>query len=587
MPRPGQKETKTPESRFAHRSNPFHTKLPAKVRKNGGGATEEVGEVKREAFSRAGAGLSGAGLALLIGVSIVSGAAAGPQAPRPYSSSGIPGFLSPQSPPQLGAAPRSAQAASAHNGPASDPTVATAAGEPRSGTFSQGGGRTRWLRRDVRVNKPGRFGLSEPAIAIDPKNPEHMIAVVMDYNYMKAETGRSDFPFANHMFRSVDGGRTWRDLGLVPMPDNRKGWYSGDPSIVFDSTGTAHMADLAYRSGDRNAGGMRVSRSRDGGKTWSRPRIVFRRKVDKETNTCWAADKELLGVDPRSDRLYLAYTRLGNRPCPGSDTPVPDEYDVGVYLQTSDDGGRTWSRPKPVYEDSYALGAFPVVGPDGTLYVVSWAHDPYPQAVLSGCPSLLGTNVQKRPVASSVVVAISKDGGNKWSYHKQTSCPLLGYPNSLQFGGGFLLPSAAVDFEENVVYVAWPTLSPGGTPAAIHVMSSADGGKTWSEPVRATPPVYRDAWMPAITAAGGVARLVYAASSTVDGEFDIVFTESTDRGETWSEPYPLNRVTSPQDEIVGDYMWLTTSGRRIAAIWADARRGSASDIYVRTGRVRR
>jgi hypothetical protein len=221
---------------------------------------------------------------------------------------------------------------------------------------------------------------NEIAIAVDPKDPDHLLAGSNDYFYWFEGTAR----FAvvpTGFFTSFDGGRNWID-GQVPFG---RGNQAGDPVPAFDAKHkVALMASLDFQrppeGGEASNGNVAVSRSTDGGRSWSEPAIVMTGVgADSDpSQVFW--DKEWLTVDnyPRSPhygRAYVTATRFfgGNQ---YQESPI--------YLSYSDDGGRSWSPPREI-SGSHPTCSFqtagaanecdesqlsvPEVAPDGTLYV--------------------------------------------------------------------------------------------------------------------------------------------------------------------------------------------------------------------------
>jgi hypothetical protein len=221
---------------------------------------------------------------------------------------------------------------------------------------------------------------NEIAIAVDPEDPDHLLAGSNDYFYRFRGSER----FANvptGFFTSFDGGKHWID-GQVPFG---AGNQAGDPVPAFDARhDVALMASLDFLRAPAGVvarnGHVVVSRSLDGGRTWQEPvRVMRGNGADtSETQVFW--DKEWLTVDnnpasPYFGRAYVTATRfLGG--------PVYRE--SPIWLSYSDDGGRTWTSPKEISgrhsscthqetgggtscdEDQLSI---PEVASDGTLYV--------------------------------------------------------------------------------------------------------------------------------------------------------------------------------------------------------------------------
>lgn len=227
---------------------------------------------------------------------------------------------------------------------------------------------------------------NEIAIAVNPNDPDHLVAGSNDYFYrFNNATGARQAIVPTGFFTSFDGGATWVD-GQIPM---KSGNGAGDPSPAFDA---AHevvmMAQLENVSGQGGfyvaQGDVSVSRSMDGGITWSEPVTVMKGTGTGigPANKATFYDKEWLTVDNYPDssffgRAYVTSTRFLNGVF-GSYAESP------IYLSYSDDGGLTWSKPVEISgshpsctyqetgpanecdEDQFSI---PEVAPDGTLYV--------------------------------------------------------------------------------------------------------------------------------------------------------------------------------------------------------------------------
>lgn len=227
---------------------------------------------------------------------------------------------------------------------------------------------------------------NEVAVAVDPEDPDHIVAGSNDYFYrFNNATGARQAIVPTGFFTSFDGGETWLD-GQIPL---KSGNGAGDPAPAFDTANdVVLMAQLENTAGlggfNVSQGDVSVSRSTDGGVTWSEPITVFKATGTGigPANNATFYDKEWLTVDNNPDseffgRAYLTATRFLNGQ-QGSYAESP------IYLSWSDDGGLTWSDPKEISgshpsctyqetgggtdcdEDQFSI---PEVAADGTLHV--------------------------------------------------------------------------------------------------------------------------------------------------------------------------------------------------------------------------
>jgi hypothetical protein len=233
---------------------------------------------------------------------------------------------------------------------------------------------------DRRVNQEfSCFPHNETSIAVNPTNRDNILAGANDY---RLGWGTSGF------YASTDGGDHWYD-GIIPFPslptgDNLDG--GGDPAVIFDRDGVGYWNGINFnRTDDTN--GVFLSRSTNGGFTWSRPCVPIPGALP-DNPTCgppgdprqpgdgvvaFTKDNDFLvnGSVPFNDKNYLT---AGPRPagvepvCFAPESRTPQACDPGVvgsdrlyvtwtlfealtaniHFSYSDDQGRSWSQPKPI-----------------------------------------------------------------------------------------------------------------------------------------------------------------------------------------------------------------------------------------------
>jgi hypothetical protein len=110
----------------------------------------------------------------------------------------------------------------------------------------------------------------ETSLDVNPRRQDNIVGGANDY---RLGTGSSGF------YATTDRGRHWYD-GIIPFPSagaavsRGEGFIvsGGDPAIAYDRAGVVYYAMLGFFRGN-DTGGVFVSRSTNGGFTWSRARI--------------------------------------------------------------------------------------------------------------------------------------------------------------------------------------------------------------------------------------------------------------------------------------------------------------------------
>ncbi len=382
--------------------------------------------------------------------------------------------------------------------------------------------------------------------------------------------------------RSDDGGQTWT-RALQPMsrcggaaagaPGDRE--RATDPWVDIGADGTAYLMGLAFSGANFTANSvneMLVSRSTNGGQTWSAP-VSLQRDGAAGFN-----DKNTLTADPTDPRfIYAVWNRLdaaGNGP---------------TLLARSPDAGVSWEPTRTIYTPVASGGVSQTLG--NRIVVITEGAD-------SG--TLINVFTQIDTVAgqsqATVRVIRSADKGLTWSE------PIT--VNSLQAVGtrdgatgamvrdGALVPAITVGAGSNV-WVAWQDARfNGGQHDAIALSRSPDAGRTWNEP-RA---VNKDLSVAAFTPA-----LRFDSNSSLVGlsYFDLR-SNTTDRNTLLADLWLLTSVTGvswSEDEVVrafdlsaapqatgglfiGDYHGLASDGGRFLPLVAlsSTDTGNRSDV---------
>ncbi len=307
----------------------------------------------------------------------------------------------------------------------------------------------------------------------------------------------------DNMWRSLDSGQTWTNLG--PATGGDKQWFTVD-----NTSSTGHGFQYQCWDTANNYGGRQFSRSTDGGVTWIDPVFIpnspifgtpdvdtngnlFIGGVNDNTGVFWcirSTDAKNGGVTPSFDQstpvnlggsitsgainpagldgqVFLAVDRSGtnsnnNIYMLASVQPTGFGTGTDVMFVRSTDGGQTFSAPTRINDDPvnhnkwHWLGTFSVA-PNGRIDSV-W----------------LDTRNAANNTDSQLFYSFSTDGGDTWSPNVAVSNPFnpfLGYPNQNKMGdyitmvsdntGGNVAYAATFNLEEDIYYVR---VAPGGAP---------------------------------------------------------------------------------------------------------------------------
>lgn len=396
----------------------------------------------------------------------------------------------------------------------------------------------------------------EPFVAVNPRNAANLIGVWQQDRWSNGG--------ARGLLTgvSLDGGQTWVQR-MAPLSRCTGGTAANgadyarasDPWVTFAPDGSAYQIGIAF-NGDTlaagSSGAVVVSRSTDGGSTWSAPTVLI------SDGATFFNDKESITADPADARLvYAVWDRLGTN----GNGPS--------WFSRSTDGGLTWEPARLVYDPgpgNQTINNIVVVLPDGTLVLSFTRLDQTPAggttATLALVRSLDKGLTWSAPVVVSPVQAL---GARDPETHKAVR-------DAANLG-------AIAAGPHGELAMAWQDARfSGGARDAVALSRSIDGGLTWSTPVRINREPAVQAFLPAVTIRGDgtIAVLYYDfRSNTADPATlptDIWLARSVD-GATWLEsrvsgPFDLALAPDAGGLFVGDYQALTSIGGTFVPFYA-------------------
>lgn len=193
---------------------------------------------------------------------------------------------------------------------------------------------------DYLASRDGDNAHVELHVAANPRRPRNLIGGAITHTRPAGTPGTK-------VYATFDGGQTWIDSTFPEQVEHG----GGDPQVAFTPAGTGIFATLTIMPDDtgRTRAFLHVYRSEDGGRTWSKP-----------ANLGASYDHEMIAVDHTTGRfagrIYLS--ALYGR-----------EYSLGLFR--SDDDGRSFIGPVKFFETggkTFGANVLPMaVFSDGTL----------------------------------------------------------------------------------------------------------------------------------------------------------------------------------------------------------------------------
>jgi hypothetical protein len=445
----------------------------------------------------------------------------------------------------------------------------------------------------------------EPWVVVNPTDASNVVA------FWQQDRWSDGGSRGNVAGVSFDAGSTWQIVPVPGLTDCTDGpWErASDPWLSFSPDGTLHQMSLVFQTDppSRDARGfgpnaMAVSKSEDGGITWTEPILIV-----EDDNPRYLNDKNSLTADPYDASLvYAVWDKLDvspggiklNRNLRGG----IGSFKGAAYFARSTDGGDTWEPARKLYDPgglNQTIANQIVVLPDGTLIdffteILNVRNDDggaQPSARLSFkySPDKGETWLPKgRPIRTNDELTL----GIVPPFAPTVVTPDLQIP----VRDASILFDVAVDAESGNIYTVWQDARFSGMQIEQVAFSmSSDGGFTWSTPIKVSqsPPstniLDEQAFIPSVAVADGVVGVSYYDFRNDDGTGELTdhWLATCDAacsdpaswlsGEVRLTDNAFDYADAPVTGaglFLGDYLGLTSDGSNLLSFFQQT---SASD----------
>jgi hypothetical protein len=391
----------------------------------------------------------------------------------------------------------------------------------------------------------------EPSIAVNPLNPQQIAIVAFSGNWG---------PSANApVWKSDDGGNTWRKVPQLPQPAARQ-QGPGDQKIAFDRSGKLYVAELAvdslnnffdyvYRQNGAADAVMAVGASYGN----DQPHL----DIDKASGACL-------------DRLYSPWLNTN----------------IGLNqsnVEASGDFGGTVSAVAAGDNSSFANRTTRIaLAPDGKAYIVYKTRE-----------GAVDSTFEK----AHFHVKRSDDCGATWNALGASGSSVTGATQvqtyfTQSFGAGAVIQRArssdawiAVDPVSGDVYVSYVRKDASGF-GQVYVARSANHGSSWAS-ARVSDGTHNSAFPQVAVTQHGAIGVLYLDFDTTAGTttYRHHFAQSVNLGAGWSDEIlqSMDPTGFPNIGLSaiewGDYEGLTAAGSTFYGVFTGASIGRATAQY--------